>query len=417
MASLLALRGLEADYSPQADMSLQRASRLDFGRSWLPSTGPVDALDVSPDGAHVITIARDGVARLWSVATGDLEREYQVGVTFSWPILFSPDGTRFLINAEEGVSIWDVATGARIFTAKAGTEADFSSDGSQVFIGRGDRIDVVDIASGGIARTMRVPSESLQLFPDGDRLLTSAGGDAYISDARTGAIVHQMSGFGSTKHVSVSRDGRYVATGDQDKTAKVWDAGTGRLVQTLVGHSEILFGMAFSPDGTKLLTGSLDNTARLWDIASGKEIRRFTGHTAAVYAVGFTPDGRYAITSSADKSARIWDLSESARGRHAGRSDLLRLRRGLFARWQQDLHGQRRWHGAPVGRDVASGRLAALYGQSRGRRRLLARRSVSPARARAGRRPNCGTWRPPAWSGSCSVRPEGAAPVSRPTGA
>ena len=83
VAALLALRGLNADYSPQADMGLQRAARLDFGRSWLPSTLPVDALDVSPDGAHVITVARDGVARLWSVATGDLEREYQVGVTFS----------------------------------------------------------------------------------------------------------------------------------------------------------------------------------------------------------------------------------------------------------------------------------------------------------------------------------------------
>jgi WD40 repeat protein len=309
VAALLALRGLNADYSPQADMSLQRASRLDFGRDWLPSTGPVDALDVSPDGAHVITIARDGVARLWSVATGALEREYQVGVTFSWPILFSPDGTRFLISAEEGVSIWDLASGARIFSADPGSDADWSVDGSQVFIGRGDSVDVVDIASGSIVRTMKVPSESLQLFPGGDRLLTSAGGEAYISDARTGLVVHQMSGIGSTKHVAVSPDGRYVATGAQDKTAKVWDAQTGELVQTLVGHSEILFGIAFSPDGTKLLTGSLDDTARLWDLASGKEIRRLTGHTAAVYAVGFTPDGRYAITSSADKSARIWDLT------------------------------------------------------------------------------------------------------------
>ena len=98
---------------------------------------------------------------------------------------------------------------------------------------------------------------------------------------------------GNIAHVAVSHDGRYVATSSWDKTAKVWDAETGRLVQTMVGHTKILFGLAFSPDDTSLLTGSLDNTARLWDIATGQQIRRLNGHTGGVYAVDFTPDGRY----------------------------------------------------------------------------------------------------------------------------
>ena len=57
----------------------------------------------------------------------------------------------------------------RIFTADAGWEADFSVNGTKLFIARGDTVDVVDIASGAVDRTMRVPAESLQLFPDGER--------------------------------------------------------------------------------------------------------------------------------------------------------------------------------------------------------------------------------------------------------
>ena len=310
LAALLALRGLSADYSPQADMSLQRASRLDFGRSLLLSGLQVDSLAVSPDGAHVITMARDGIARLWNVATGDLVRQVQVGGTFSTSIRFSPDGTRFAVSAAEGVSVWDVASGARVATAQAGTDAVFSPDGRQLFVGHGDHVDVVDIDSGSVARSMKMAGQSVGIFPDGRHLVSSAGAEAYITDALTGAVVQTLSGHkGNIAHVAVSHDGRYVATSSWDKTAKVWDAMTGRLVQTMVGHSEILFGLAFSPDDRSLLTGSLDNTARLWDIATGQQIRRFNGHTGGVYAVDFTPDGRYAITGSADRSARIWDLA------------------------------------------------------------------------------------------------------------
>ena len=317
LAALLALRGLDAADSPQADMALQRASRLDFGRSLLPSGLQVDSLAVSPDGTYLITMARDGIVRLWSVASGDLVRQFEVGGEGGPSTQFSPDGTMFAVSVNGvGVSVWDVASGGQIATADAGTDAVFSPDGRQLFVGHGgivgqkDRVDVVDIASGKIARTMKVAGQSIRLFPDGRHLVSSAGDTAFISDAQTGAVVQTLTGHKSKiQHVAVSRDGRYVATSSWDKTAKVWDAESGRLIHTFLGHTEILFGLAFSPDSRSLLTGSLDNTARLWDIASGSEIRRFTGHTAAVYAVDFTPDGRYAITGSADRSARIWDLA------------------------------------------------------------------------------------------------------------
>ena len=50
--------------------------------------------------------------------------------------------------------------------------------------------------------------------------------------------------------------------------------------------------VSFSPDGTKLASASFDKTVRLWDVKTGKVLHTFTGHSDFVYAVAFAPDGR-----------------------------------------------------------------------------------------------------------------------------
>ena len=62
------------------------------------------------------------------------------------------------------------------------------------------------------------------------------------------------------------------------------------VVQT--GHGGEVNSVAFAPDGRTILTGSDDKTARLWDAATGREIRRLEGHGAWVTSVAFAPDGR-----------------------------------------------------------------------------------------------------------------------------
>ena len=45
---------------------------------------------------------------------------------------------------------------------------------------------------------------------------------------------------------------------------QVWDVATGAEVQTLPGHTQGIYGVAFSPDGTRLATASSDGTARVY---------------------------------------------------------------------------------------------------------------------------------------------------------
>ena len=47
----------------------------------------------------------------------------------------------------------------------------------------------------------------------------------------------------------------------------LWDTSTGDRRASLLGHSQTLLSLAFSPDGTTLASGSADNTIRLWDMS------------------------------------------------------------------------------------------------------------------------------------------------------
>ena len=49
-------------------------------------------------------------------------------------------------------------------------------------------------------------------------------------------------------------------------------------INVLKGHENMLTSVAFSPDGTRLATGSADRTARLWDASTGKELAVLKGH-------------------------------------------------------------------------------------------------------------------------------------------
>ncbi|MDB9475593.1 TIR domain-containing protein, partial [Dolichospermum circinale] len=75
---------------------------------------------------------------------------------------------------------------------------------------------------------------------------------------------------GTIFSVSVSPDGRTLASGSQDKTIKLWNLDTGKEIRTLSGHSNFVYSVSFSPDGRTLASGGGDNTIKLWNLDTGK---------------------------------------------------------------------------------------------------------------------------------------------------
>ncbi|KAG9119386.1 hypothetical protein FRC07_005604, partial [Ceratobasidium sp. 392] len=111
--------------------------------------------------------------------------------------------------------------------------------------------------------------------------------------------------------VSVSPDGKLVASGSEDGSMCIWDAHTGNvLVGPIVEHKKQVNCVTFSPDSSRFASCSHDCTVRLWDAYTGRQtIELLHGHTDAVWSVAFSPNGKYIISGSEDRTIRVWDAT------------------------------------------------------------------------------------------------------------
>ena len=85
--------------------------------------------------------------------------------------------------------------------------------------------------------------------------------------------------------VSWSPDGKRLATGSDDSTAKVWDIASGQDQLTVETHRGAVNSVCWSWDGKRLATGSEDSTAKVCDAANGQELCTLKGHTRQVVSV------------------------------------------------------------------------------------------------------------------------------------
>lgn len=240
----------------------------------MPNASPIGELTFRRN-SNLLAESDFGGHVFWrDVRTGAIERSMKLAPDGAFGMAISPDGRRIALARNNGATVYDARSEKVLFTVGG-------------FKGEVDGVD---------------------FSPDGN-LLAIAGGPAIVVDGHTGAPRYplQDAASGFAIRIKFSPDGRVIATGDAaDGSARIWDAKTGRLLHVLSGHTGAIFRIAFSRDGKLLATGSLDGTAKIWQVSDPAATPlTLQGHTAAVYDVAFTPDGRRLIDSSRDDTARI----------------------------------------------------------------------------------------------------------------
>ena len=109
-------------------------------------------------------------------------------------------------------------------------------------------------------------------------------------------------------HGALLSDSRLVITGSGDKTAVIWDVGSGKAVSRFQEHGnsseDNIVSVAFAPDSRRAISaGGL--TARIWDVRTGQQIVPPMQVERFVQAVAFSPTGERVITIGEDYTGAI----------------------------------------------------------------------------------------------------------------
>lgn len=149
---------------------------------------------------------------------------------------------------------------------------------------------------------------------DGKFVATGCNRSAQIYDVATGEKICvlqdesiDLNGDLYIRSVCFSPDGKYLATGAEDKLIRVWDIQTRQIRNTFQGHEQDIYSLDFARDGRTIASGSGDRTVRLWDIESGMNTLTLSIEDG-VTTVAISPDAKYVAAGSLDKSVRVWDI-------------------------------------------------------------------------------------------------------------
>lgn len=276
-------------------------------------------------------VGRENVVRVFEVASGKQLLHLPHGGDVVM-IAFAAAGNRLASSEkkmqedDDGVSryhhvvrVFDASDGAELVHLSDEQLGGFSPDGSSLVTRTPTEVIVRDAASGDERLRIEVPSDAVVFSADGARIVVVDGIPPRLQafDSRTGGSAPWARAVPEEGWPEpFSPDGTRLLTFDtDDRTASVWDTGTGVELLRIV-HDAAVWDAAFAPDGTRLATASGFITeathAHVWDAVTGAEQVRI--ELFGEKAVAFSPDGNWLATDGdfagfGVRGLHLWDVS------------------------------------------------------------------------------------------------------------
>ncbi len=151
---------------------------------------------------------------------------------------------------------------------------------------------------------------SIQYSPNGLWLAVASGKEIIVYDAQSRECIQTLTGH-KDKVFSVAWDheSKRLASGSWDKTVRLWEASSGKALRVLQGHRGYVYSVAWDHESKRLASGSDDNTVRLWEASSGKALRVLQGHSGWVKSVAWDHESKRLASGSGDNTVRLWEAS------------------------------------------------------------------------------------------------------------
>jgi WD40 repeat protein len=222
----------------------------------------------------------------------------------------------------------------RIFNANSyAQERDFESDapwnriesnetGEQLVSVTKKTVEIRNLASGAVTATHRSePNEEIGAahWLHGSRqLVVYSSSRVILLDAASGQVAHTVESSGQDRWLfsyatRTLCDGRYFAGSGSQRSPRIYDSASGKLVSTLFGHTAHILNYACDPSRQYIATASTDGSARVWRIEDGKSIAVFSGQPGVVQDVIFVDDGKKIVTGGSDRALRVWSMEPEKR--------------------------------------------------------------------------------------------------------
>jgi WD40 repeat protein len=319
----------------------------------------IETAKFSKDGGYVLTTSGDNVVKLWDVKTQKLLTNFQNEafaefspdgenvITYStgakiWEktgklkyVLpdksysfdgFSGNGKYVVLHSNFEAIIWEIATGkSQKFELKGLNGVKkivYAPEGNYLLVITNRLLKIGDLISGKFTFEKGIGSSLIELNPNADQIAIASGNSLQLVQIPSGKVLFQTKGtaeWGEIKSVDFSLDGRWVVTSSRDNVASVWETSTGKLKQSLVGHSGPVNEAKFSPNGEFIVTSSEDKTVRVWDSSNGNTINILKCHidtnsnysilsSIKVTSMNFGANGKYLVTSSKMGQKVLWEI-------------------------------------------------------------------------------------------------------------
>jgi WD40 repeat protein len=298
------------------------ATGTSTGRLAVPGREQLTCLALSPDGNRLAAGYRepDGHgALIWDLATRRVERTIAPELELVLGIAFSPGGRWVACACSEGVALFDAVDFQRRLFLRGDipTGVAFSPD-DQVLAIPAEKLGALRLWDVAVNREVAVldcphANGAVTFSPDG-RYLVASNDDAvrlwtpWVTDEKLTLPGH----LGGIPGIAVNREGTLLASAGKDRTVRIWDALSGKLLKTLNDFRGPVQAVAFGPGARQLVTAEFNGDLRLWDIATAKsELLPDPGLGRPLWSIEFTPDGRHFWAQGSPRAA-VWQVRDGA---------------------------------------------------------------------------------------------------------